>query len=104
MSLELSQMLSPPQQLVVMPTFLFAEFPPFQKQILENNLINVAATIAFNDYESYVQVSALKCIGAASRINVVWEQLIVEYPDIQVCGTGFLKRMMSNVRYILKVF
>ncbi|XP_035433328.2 uncharacterized protein LOC118264799 [Spodoptera frugiperda] len=61
----------------------YIKFPPFQKQLLENNVINVAATIAFNDYESYVQVSALKCVGAASRINVVWDQLIAEYPDIQ---------------------
>ncbi|XP_075973890.1 integrator complex assembly factor Brat1-like [Anticarsia gemmatalis] len=61
----------------------FIKFPPFQKQILEHNLINVAATIAFNDYESYVQVSALKCIGAASRISVLWDKLVAEYPDIQ---------------------
>ncbi|KAJ8728372.1 hypothetical protein PYW08_016757 [Mythimna loreyi] len=61
----------------------YIKFPPFQKQILENNLINVAATIAFNDYEPYVQVSALKCIGAASRINSVWDQLIAEFPDIK---------------------
>ncbi|PZC82243.1 uncharacterized protein LOC110372088 isoform X1 [Helicoverpa armigera] len=61
----------------------YIKFPSFQKQILENNLINLAATIAFNDYESYVQVSALKCIGAASRINVIWDQLIAEFPDMQ---------------------
>ncbi|KAJ0177423.1 hypothetical protein K1T71_007432 [Dendrolimus kikuchii] len=61
----------------------YIKFPPFQNQIMENNLINVAATIALNDFESYVQVSALKCIGAASKISSMWDQLITQYPDIQ---------------------
>ncbi|XP_013199864.1 uncharacterized protein LOC106142595 [Amyelois transitella] len=61
----------------------YIKFPPFQKQIMEENLINVAAAIALNDYESYVQASALKCLGAASRVTSIWEQLKTEYPNIQ---------------------
>lgn len=70
----------------------FIKFPHFQKQILENNLINVAATIAFNDYEPYVQVSALKCIGTSSRVVPLWDKLILEFPDIK-------ERLLSILRY-----
>ncbi|KAL4709083.1 hypothetical protein ACJJTC_013496 [Scirpophaga incertulas] len=57
---------------------LVSEFPPFQKQIIENNLLNVALTIAFNDYESYVQVSALKCVAASVRVTAIWEHIKTE--------------------------
>ncbi|XP_053620353.1 uncharacterized protein LOC128680898 [Plodia interpunctella] len=60
----------------------FIKFPPFQKQIIAEKLINVAAGIALNDRESYVQASALKCLGAAARVSCVWEQLKAEYPNI----------------------
>ncbi|XP_013190980.1 uncharacterized protein LOC106135277 [Amyelois transitella] len=61
----------------------FIKYPPFQKQIIKENLINAAAAIAVNDQEYYVQASALKCLGAASRVPCIWEQLKTEYPNIQ---------------------
>lgn len=83
----------------------YIKFPPFQKQIIENNLINVAAIIAMNDFESYVQVSALNCIGAASKISNIWDHLITEHPDIQMrlistlCNSeeGIVRKKACNV-------
>ncbi|KAJ2939750.1 hypothetical protein O0L34_g17941 [Tuta absoluta] len=69
--------------LLVCTEISFIKFPPFQKQIIENNLINVAATIGFNDHEFYVQATALKCIGAASKVSAIWEQLTSQFPDVQ---------------------
>lgn len=64
--------------------FYLLEFPPFQHQILSSNLINVAATMAMFDHEFYVRVSALKCLGVASKISPLWEHLKQEHQDIQV--------------------
>ncbi|CAH2106084.1 unnamed protein product [Euphydryas editha] len=61
----------------------FIKFPPFQHQILSSNLINVAATMALNDHEFYVRVSALKCLGAASKVSPLWEHLTQEHQTIQ---------------------
>ncbi|KAM3959213.1 uncharacterized protein ACR2FA_006752 [Aphomia sociella] len=69
--------------LFVCTDFAFVKFPPFQKLIIDSNLINVAATIAFNDYEWYVQASALKCVGAAAKMPTLWELLVSEFPNIQ---------------------
>ncbi|XP_026751634.1 uncharacterized protein LOC113512060 [Galleria mellonella] len=69
--------------LFVCTDFAYIKFPPFQKQINDSNLINVAATIALNDYEWYVQATALKCIGAAAKIPILWDQLTSQYPNIQ---------------------
>ncbi|CAH0579481.1 unnamed protein product [Chrysodeixis includens] len=77
--------------LLVCTEISYIKFPSFQKQILENNLINLSATVAFNDYEAYVQVSALKCVALASRVNAFWEQLTAEYPDM-------LERLLTILR------
>jgi hypothetical protein len=70
---------------VIMTLLLsFTEFPPIQKHILKNKLINLALTIAYNDYELYVQVSAFKCVTAAVKISSVWEQLKEEYTNLLV--------------------
>ncbi|KAI5652104.1 hypothetical protein NE865_00442 [Phthorimaea operculella] len=69
--------------LLVCTEISYIKFPPFQKQIIENNLINVAATIGFNDHEFYVQVTALRCIRAATKVTALWEQLTSQFPDIQ---------------------
>ncbi|XP_050345857.1 uncharacterized protein LOC126770497 [Nymphalis io] len=61
----------------------FIKFPPFQKQIIANDLINVAMTMALNDHEYYVHVSALKCVGAASKVVPLWEHLKQQFPDVQ---------------------
>lgn len=63
---------------------LFSEFPPFQKQILSHKLINVAVSMALNDHEFYVRASALKCIAAATKVSILWDQVISEYPNVQV--------------------
>ncbi|XP_045497369.1 uncharacterized protein LOC123695537 [Colias croceus] len=68
--------------LLVCTEISFIKFPPFQKQIMANKLINVAMTMALNDYEFYVRVSALKCVGAASKVSVLWEGLKTEYPNV----------------------
>ncbi|XP_072931686.1 uncharacterized protein [Epargyreus clarus] len=68
--------------LLVCTEISYIKFPPFQKQIAANSLINVAATIAFNDHEFYVRVSALKCLAAATRMHNIWEQLKQEFPNI----------------------
>lgn len=44
----------------------------------------MAATLALNDYEFYVQASALQCVGAAAKIPNVWEGLRKQFPDVQV--------------------
>uniref|UniRef100_A0A1E1W3R1 BRCA1-associated ATM activator 1 n=1 Tax=Pectinophora gossypiella TaxID=13191 RepID=A0A1E1W3R1_PECGO len=77
--------------LLVCTHISYIKFPPFQKQIMEKNLINVAATIAFNDHEFYVQASALKCVGAATQVSAIWEQLRVQYPCI-------LEKLLSILR------
>ncbi|XP_023944565.2 uncharacterized protein LOC112050516 [Bicyclus anynana] len=69
--------------LYVVTDISFIKFPPFQKQILSNNLINVATTMALNDHEFYVRASALRCVGAASKMSPLWEHLKIEYPNIQ---------------------
>ncbi|KAG7302508.1 hypothetical protein JYU34_012422 [Plutella xylostella] len=61
----------------------FMKFPPMQKQIVDNNLINVAAAIALNDHQFYAQASALKCLAAATKVNCFWEKLKSEYPNIE---------------------
>ncbi|XP_026498986.2 uncharacterized protein LOC113402857 [Vanessa tameamea] len=61
----------------------FIKFPPFQKQIISNDLINVAMTMVLNDHEYYVHVSALKCVGAASKVCPLWEHLKAQFPDVQ---------------------
>lgn len=75
----------------------FIKFPPFQKQIIQDKLINVAATVAFNDYEAYVQVSALKCIGAASKVNAIWELLTAEFPTIQEQTVSILRNNPEGI-------
>ncbi|XP_041978711.1 uncharacterized protein LOC121732799 [Aricia agestis] len=69
--------------LLVCTELSYIKFPPFQRQILSNNLINLAMTIALNDHETYVRVSALKCLAAASRVASYWDQLKTEYPNVQ---------------------
>ncbi|XP_045771761.1 uncharacterized protein LOC123871822 [Maniola jurtina] len=69
--------------LYVVTDISFIKFPPFQKQILSNSLINMSMTMALNDHEFYVRVSALRCVGAASKMSPLWEQLKQEYPNIQ---------------------
>lgn len=83
--------------LLVCTEIAFIKFPPFQKQIMENNLINLAATLAFNDFEPYVQVSALKCIGAASKINNIWDQLTTQYPDVQEQILSILRNNQEGI-------
>lgn len=40
--------------------------------------------MALNDHEFYVRASALRCVGAASKMSPLWEQLKLEYPNLQV--------------------
>ncbi|CAK1596487.1 unnamed protein product [Parnassius mnemosyne] len=85
--------------LLVCTEISFIKFPPFQDQITSNKLIDVAATLALNDHEFYVRASALKCLGAASKVNNVWEQLKLQYPNIQEL---VLSIMMENPEGIVR--
>ncbi|CAH2980063.1 unnamed protein product [Chilo suppressalis] len=60
----------------------YIKFPPIKKQITENNLINLAVTVAFNDHEPYVQVSAFRCVGAAIRVCSMWDLMKTEHPNL----------------------
>lgn len=60
----------------------YIKFPPIQKQIAENKLINLALTIAFNDYQPYVQVSAFKCVGSAIRVCSMWDLMKEEHTNL----------------------
>ncbi|XP_063381154.1 uncharacterized protein LOC134667663 [Cydia fagiglandana] len=70
--------------LLVVTEISYVKFPPFQKQIIENELIVVATAVALNDHEFYVRASALRCLGSACKVSTVWEQLKTKHPDIQV--------------------
>ncbi|XP_059051549.1 uncharacterized protein LOC131846300 [Achroia grisella] len=83
--------------LYVCTDFAYIKFPSFQKQINDSNLINVAATIALNDYEWYVQATALKCIGAAAKIPMLWDQLTSEYPNIHEQLLSILRTSSEGV-------
>ncbi|CAK1547430.1 unnamed protein product [Leptosia nina] len=85
--------------LLICTEFSFIKFPFFQKQILSHKLINVAMTMALNDHEFYVRVSALKCVGAASKVSVLWEQLKSEYPNVQEL---ILSRLCTNPEGIVR--
>ncbi|CAF4845099.1 unnamed protein product [Pieris macdunnoughi] len=69
--------------LLVCTELSLIKFPPFQKQIMSHKLINVAMTMALNDHEFYVRVSALKCLAAATKVNLLWEQVTSEFPNVQ---------------------
>ncbi|GBP68258.1 hypothetical protein EVAR_48624_1 [Eumeta japonica] len=71
------------EMLLVCTEISFIKYTPFQKQIIDNNLIVVAATISLNESEFYVQASALKCLGAATKIRSIWEHLLQAHCNIQ---------------------
>ncbi|CAH0750609.1 unnamed protein product [Diatraea saccharalis] len=68
--------------LLVCTEIAYIKFPPIKKQIMENNLINLAVTVAFNDYEPYVQVSAFRCVAAAIRVCSMWDLMKAEHPNL----------------------
>ncbi|VVC86569.1 unnamed protein product [Leptidea sinapis] len=67
------------------------------KQILSNNLINVAMSMALNDHEYYVRVSALRCVGAASKVAALWVQLQAEYPNVQDLLISILRNNQEGI-------
>ncbi|XP_013172446.1 PREDICTED: uncharacterized protein LOC106121356 [Papilio xuthus] len=85
--------------LLVCTEISFIKFPPIQKQILSNNLMTVAVTIALNDHEFYVRASALKCIGAATKVCAIWDDLKTNFPNIQHM---ILTIMMDNPEGIVR--
>lgn len=69
--------------LLVCTELSFVKYIPFQKQIIDNKLMTVAAAIGLNDMEFYAQTSALRCLGAASKVTAIWEHLLQHEPDVQ---------------------
>lgn len=59
------------------------EFPAFQQQISSNGLPELVFTLAMEDSESYVRVSALRCISLMIKINMLWEKHL-QFLDIPV--------------------
>ncbi|CAH2037070.1 unnamed protein product, partial [Iphiclides podalirius] len=86
--------------LLVCTDISFIKFPPFQNQIITNNLITVAATMALNDHEFYVRASALRCLGAASVVSAIWEQLIESFPNI---NDMILSTLLTNPEGIVRM-
>lgn len=83
--------------LLVVTEISYVKFPPFQKQIIENDLIIVATAVALNDHEFYVRASALRCLGAACKVSTVWEQLKNKHPDIQDSLLNILRNNQEGI-------
>ncbi|XP_047995052.1 uncharacterized protein LOC125233193 isoform X3 [Leguminivora glycinivorella] len=83
--------------LLVCTEISYVKFPPFQKQIIENELIVVAAAVALNDHEFYVRASALRCLGAACKVSAVWDQLKNKHPDIQESLVNILRNNQEGI-------
>ncbi|XP_063534223.1 uncharacterized protein LOC134744373 isoform X1 [Cydia strobilella] len=83
--------------LLVVTEISYVKFPPFQKQIIENELIVVATAVALNDHEFYVRASALRCLGAACKVSNVWEQLKNKHPDIQDSLLNVLRNNQEGI-------
>lgn len=60
-----------------------AEFPPFQKHILDNNICQIVEIVARNDSEPYVRASAFKVLASMIKIKLLWNHSLHEL-DIKV--------------------
>lgn len=72
----------------------FPEYIPLQKVIIENKLMIIAAKAALTDPEYYVQSTALRCLAAATKIESIWKEVLVDNPHIYV---SILKYMISRI-------
>lgn len=61
----------------------FAEFPPFQKHILDNKICQIVEIVARNDSEPYVRASAFKVLASMIKIKLLWSGALHEL-DIKV--------------------
>ena len=57
---------------------LLAEFPSFQKHVLDCDIIPVVEAAAKNDTEPYVRASALRCLTLMVKIRLLWEHSLVK--------------------------
>nr|CAD7426734.1 unnamed protein product [Timema monikensis] len=53
-------------------TISYVKFTAFQEHVLENELCSLALSLALDDSESYVRVSALKCLAAMVMVGRYW--------------------------------
>ncbi|XP_035433329.2 uncharacterized protein LOC118264800 [Spodoptera frugiperda] len=60
----------------------FIKYIPLQKVISENNLMIYAAKAALTDPEYYVQCTGLKCLAAATKIDCIWKEVLIDNPHI----------------------
>lgn len=73
------------QQIMSLFPFLHvSEYIPLQKVISENNLMIYAAKAALTDPEYYVQCTGLKCLAAATKIDCIWKEVLIDNPHIYV--------------------
>lgn len=63
---------------------MFSEYVPLQKLILEYKLIVLATQAALTDTEYYVQVTALKCLAAAAKVESLWREVLQHNATIYV--------------------
>nr|CAD7568552.1 unnamed protein product [Timema californicum] len=53
-------------------TISYVKFTAFQGHVLENELCSLALSLVLDDSESYVRVSALKCLAAMVMVSRYW--------------------------------
>nr|CAD7195771.1 unnamed protein product [Timema douglasi] len=53
-------------------TISYVKFTAFQEHVLENELCSLALSLVLDDSESYVRVSALKCLAAMVMVSRYW--------------------------------
>lgn len=67
-----------------------------QKLICENNLIILALQAGLNDPEFYAQITALKCLAAATKIESIWREVLDSNRHTYVSNILYLKNFMSG--------
>lgn len=60
-----------------------AEFPPFQRHIMENKICETVELVARNDTEAYVKASALKVLASMIKIQRFWDHSLHQL-DVKV--------------------
>ncbi|XP_075973891.1 integrator complex assembly factor Brat1-like [Anticarsia gemmatalis] len=60
----------------------FIKYMPLQRVIKEHCLMILAARAGLTDPEYYAQCAALKCLAAATKIDSIWQEVLVDNPDI----------------------
>ncbi|XP_021184295.3 uncharacterized protein LOC110372089 [Helicoverpa armigera] len=60
----------------------FIKYIPLQKVISENRLMIFAAKAALTDPQYYSQSTGLRCLAAATKIDSIWKEVLIDNPHI----------------------